>query len=208
MKRVSLLLVLLMAVPALAATQVDIEIVLDGAGNFELWADATAGDVNGGISGFNLVLDTYVTAQIVAPVGMPGPGVAPPQVAYVTAGFTQTVRAILAYPAPLFEGMNTSNPPSCLYDIGILPGTMPLVVGPPSFGVPWAAPVLLATGVGSPTVEGCNALVAQGASVVNLFQESGNPNNPPAADVVNFTPEPATLALLGLGGLAILRRRR
>ena len=200
MKRVSLLLVLLMAVPALAATQVDIEIVLDGSGNFELWADSTIGDANGGIAGFNLVLDSYVSFELRMPEGVNS--------SYVGIGFTTgnnidfVGNGPVAYsPDPIFAGQNTTSPASVIYDVGAMPMTINWANGTSTF---FDAPILMGTGVGSPTVAGCNNLV----SAMNLFQAAGNPNNPPPADVVNFTPEPATLALLGLGGLAILRRRR
>ena len=195
MKRVSLLaVVLLLATPALAVPIVEINVVLDGAGNFALWADATKGDANGGIAGFNLTLDSYVSANNQSPKYLDG-GVG----AFV--GFTQGANTFSGAAAPplndIFDGQNTSNTATVLYDVGILPGGTGAEMFPR--GTPWAAPVLLAEGVGTPDytqcVGGVNVFTAVGANTVLAAQ-------------VNWVPEPATLALLGLGGLAILRRRR
>ena len=211
MKRLALLVVVaLMVAPAMAKPLVVIDVRLDGAGNFELAANATGqvpgypGTGNGGLSGFNLVLDSYVSADNLSPKYLD-------PAAQVFKGF-QVGTATWTSPGDLFDGMISSNPDTLLYDVGIAPGDP--VGAMLTRGVPWDGPwCVIAAGVGEPDYNACNELILLNrqdptvqASSANVWTDQG------VATVVEadvwFVPEPATMTMLVLGGLAILRRRR
>ena len=207
MKRVSLLaVVLLLAATALAGPpevvidpEVELSIVVDGAGNFELFADCTGGDANGGLAGYNLVLENYISATNTAPKYVLS-------VIYTPGGFVQgPLTDVYNSPDLIFDGQTPSG--FIIYNVGVTPLAPP--TSPPlpyptlmTRGYPVGMPARLAVGtydVGGPLPR----VDLDSSTATCWFAEDDND-----ARWATLTPEPATLALLGLGGLAILRRRR
>ena len=206
-RRSSILLVATMAVlcfvgsAAQAVGTVDFELVDYLDGTFELYASASLGD-NAGISYYNVDLVGILTATHQSPKAVDlGSG--------NTRGFT-VGRGDLAGPGPLFAGQDPSSGTtnSLIYGIGQTAGSFPILPFPADVGVPWAAPVLIATGTyslnpGSPDF---------GQEVfANVFTVQGELDADPAAVTTHRTeiPEPVTLSILALGaGLALLRRKR
>ena len=208
MKRLALLVVVaLMAAPAMADVVTDpnlptvvIEVVLDGMGGYELAFDATGtvpgypGAPNGGISGFNLIVPSHLGTTVNTPKAVD------PANQYKSMGFTVYGEDTWAAGTALFDGQNPVDSASLMYNVGIeaipLDGLIPVR----NMGCP-ARPVM-AIGQGEP-----NYLdLQQYASGVNVFAAVGNAQALEAQVV--WVPEPATMAMLALGGLAILRRRR
>ena len=198
MKYVSLLVGLVLVTPAIARPIVVLDIQLDGAGNFTITADASGttpfgGDANGGIAWFNLLLDSYTTAQNMSPRYVDVD-------AGVLKGFSIGENTWIGPLDELFSAQSLANPGTLLYDVGIVPGDAPGAAVPR--GVPWDVPCVLATGVGEPDYLACQQL----GSYVAVWRHQGLETTWDAN--VIWTPEPATLALLALGGLSLLRRRR
>ena len=193
----------LSAMAAQAAT-VHFNLVHTGAGGtFDLFASTPIPD-SSGIAGFNVDLVNILTATHESPK-------ADDTALFVTRGFTLG-RINLAGPGALFAGQNTTNITSLIYGVGQTAGTFPTnPLNPNDVGVPWTAPVLIASGTYGPgTLPGFGNEVL-GSVFTSVYEGDPPPPEGLVASVTTtteVTPEPATLALLFLGGLALLRHKR
>ena len=200
-----LLLVMIAALcfvgPAAQAALVTFDMQAHGNGTYDLYASTPIAD-SAGIAGFNVDLVNILTAVHESPRALDlGVG--------AVRGFTSG-RTDLAGPGALFAGQNTTDLASLIYGIGQTPGTFAMIPLGTDVGVPWTAPVLLASGtydLAGPSPWFGNEVLA------NVFTQAydGAPPAPEgfvvSADVA-LIPEPVTLTLLGLGCLAVLIRRR
>lgn len=169
-------------------------------GTFDLYASASPGD-NAGISFFNVDLVGILTATHQSPRALDlGTG--------TVRGFT-VGRGDLAGDGPLFAGQDTSSgtTASLIFGIGQTAGSFTLLPLGTDVGVPWAVPVLLASGTYSTNP----ASPDFGQEVVANVFTAVDDVDAAAADVTTLVtriPEPVTLSILALGGLALLKRRR
>ena len=163
-------------------------------GTFELYASASLGD-NAGISFFNVDLVNILTATHQSPKGVDM------DAGFVTRGFTGGAPD-LAGDGALFAFQNTLDAPTLIYGIGQTAGTFNTAGSPR--GVPWAVPVLIASGTNPANPDFGPEAVA------NVFTTDGEVGAEAAQVTTHVTrvPEPVTLTMLGLGGLAMLIRRR
>ena len=128
--------------PAQAAN-VYFDLQVDAGGTFELYALASLGD-NYGLAYYNIPLGNILTASDVAPKGMHA-------TTYQSMGFQGKGLDLPNTSVPeaqkwILFSYQPDNAAQVLYGIGQTAGSFPLLAGPPSEGVPWAASVLLATG--------------------------------------------------------------
>ena len=188
--------------PAATAATLTLDLQVNAGGTFELYASTSPGD-NFGILTFSIDLVNILTAMHQSPMGMDMDD------AFMNKGFTGA-GVDLGGPGALFayqDMLSGSAPANLIYGIGQTAGTRALT---DATGVPWAAPVLLASGTydsqGAAPWFGQEALVT-----VFTFKwtEPGDtiPGIIAHADVV-LIPEPATLGLMVIGGLAMLMHKR
>ena len=107
----------------------------------------------------------------------------------------------------VFAGQNLLSPASWLFGVGVTPGAFTGGAFGTVIGDPWAAPVIVGTGTFLDAVPSWDR--AAGGSALIFSSENRVQGNPDPADIVLVdVPEPASVALIGLGGLALLRRRK
>ena len=163
-------------------------------GTWQVYASDTPD--NSGISGFSMYVKDVLTATLAAPKGFDtGP---------VYRGFTVGGTTFDAQTTEfeVLGGQNSSDAASVLFGIGQVAGSLTGI--PPAIPpTPYEWPVLLASGTYNPAVT-FNLSDING--IANVFKPQGS-LEAMAAQVV-WIPEPLTVTLLGLGGLALLRRRR
>ena len=164
-------------------------------GTFDLYASASLGD-NAGIAFFNVDLVNILTATQQSPKGLDDS-------LFIVRGF-DLGGGDLSGDGAMWAGQSTASddaPDNLIYGIGQTAGTFGTLGSPR--GIPWDAPVLIASGTYSMNP----ASPWFGDEVVgNVFTAEGEVDAA-AADVI-LIPEPVTLSILALGGLALLRRRR
>ena len=148
----------------------------------------------GGIAGYNIGLTDIADATSYGPVGFEfGVGMR---------GFT-IGNADLAGPGALSAWQDTNVPTSLIHNIGIAAGTIPFIGGTEK-NIPWLQPVLLAFGDWNNS--GDEPWFNENDSNVNVFDTDVSETTHEAVPV--FVPEPATMGLLAVGVLGLLRRRR
>ena len=161
-----------------------------GGGTFAVTAYDLGVAPNGGISGANIPILGADTLAITAPYSMFDMGRAG-GAGPLGFGISDNAGNVV------FIGPNSVDAASLLFEVGQAAGAF----GNPADGaLPWDVPVVLATGTysaGLPTVDYANG-------GMNVFAAVGVN----AAIPAYIIPEPATMSLLALGGLAALRRRR
>ncbi len=166
-------------------------------GSFELLADVSEGD-NFGLAFFGVELTGIATNKVEAPEALTSIGFA---------GFAGDESVPDA--AQIFSSQSLTNPATLVRGIGQAPGSIPDVQPFPGNRNPdFGAPVLLATGTLSGDITEVEAVQieanvfaeATGTSV--LGSQEGN-----VETSLTIIPEPATVGLMGLGALAVLRRR-
>jgi hypothetical protein len=194
------------ALTANAAT-VDFEVVYDpGNSTFELFADASGGD-HAGIAGYNVGLQNAVTFDHAVPRGVDKNG-------FFSKGFTagtndSSMTGPLTGGNAIFSGQNTSSsnaPDNLIYGIGQEAGTTSKenMLSGSEVVSQWEVPISIGTG----TYE--SDLPSFSSASANVFTAVNDVNTTSADTTTSVTaiPEPTSLALLGLGGLAMLTRRK
>ena len=191
MKITSIMIALLLVSSvALAIPEYEVVVQDTGGGTFAVLASDNNVEANGGISGANIPILGADTLAITAPYSMFDMG---------RAGGAGPLGFAISDNAGnvLFIGQNSTDADSLLFEVGQTAGAF----GNPADGAaPWDLPVVLATGTysaGLPAVDYING-------GMNVFSGVDVNESIPA----RIVPEPATMSLLALGGLAALRRRR
>ena len=126
---------------------------------------------------------------------------------YAAIGFLTPVSG---YVGALFNAGNFQTTGSPIYDVGINPVYILPPPGPPPVPVDLGVPALLGT-LTTPAGLTLTSQLYPGPAGTGLFNGAGDgyQTSPPTPTwEVNPIPEPVTLTLLGLGGLAMLIRRR
>jgi hypothetical protein len=173
----------------------------DVAGTFEIVASASLD--NDGLSGWAMNIFGITAATNVSPLAQ----VAAPAFAPKGFGFGRT--AALAGDGNIGGAQDPTviagNPGQALLGVGQVGGDLDTLAGglfPAPDGI-YGAPVLLVTGTLEPGTASAFRIDGASASVFGA-----QTTTQVAAEVeVIIVPEPASLALLGLGGLAMIRRR-
>ncbi len=186
-----------------AASMLDLTVVeLDG-NKFNLLAEVT-GDVTGGIAGYNLIISGsdklfHRTPKYITRVFSEDEG----EEIDVQKGFTAG-RGSLTGDGALFAGQNSTDALTLVYGLGEESGG--------EAGKTWESPILLAFGRFSGDFS--NVKIDGSTSAANVWDQSSG-TGAHAVDGVNVSyvpitpvPEPASIAMLGLGALAMIRRRK
>ncbi len=199
-KLVGLLVILALASAACAnGGTVQVSLTRDDANHtFAVYATDSTGD-NLGIEGIDLNLQGFITATLTA-----GDATHP---AYGNDA------SLLAYRGFTSSGLSGSGPAYdyyCTQNIQLASTTFIYGIGQTSVSLPtlnpavsWGVPALLFSG----TFTAGQVPTIVGTPLVDTFNTDTSQNIVSRASVT-IVPEPATLALLGASGLALLRRRR
>ena len=218
MTKMLALLAVLMLVGASYATVVETWIQDEGAGNFKVWASTSDGD-NLGLASFDIAFlgGSINASQPVntSPVSMwaPLPTWAP------AGGFALFRSGIGTIPfQPLSAAQDTAGAAGLQVYYGIGNSIVNFSTANGFFRIPASgiagqardqypkAGFTYMVELGDGTYTGtCPTIGPAGTSFTILLTVGGNPGYP---DTVRIIPEPATLGLLALGSLLLLRRRR
>jgi hypothetical protein len=199
-----LAVVLLAATMAQAAT-VEMKLNLDqAAGTWQVIATSSPASIisavyandNAGIAGFTINMKDVSTATMAGPKGFDFAA------GMITRGFILQGTTFDASTSEyeILGGQSTIDPNTLLYGIGQSAGA---IIGlPPQIpNTPYDNPVVLASGT---FAAGKTPTIVSGSA--NVFTATGAVTA--SAATVVIVPEPVTLTLLGVGALALLRRRR
>jgi hypothetical protein len=187
-----LAVIALVCASAQAAThQFDLTIN-EQARTFDVWGSVSGGD-NAGMASFVVDLLNIDTARVVAPKGFDRDELR-------LKGFV-TISPALTGDGTVYGYQNLSDPNSLILGIGQTAGSLPVYPGSSYVGIPWAAPVHLATG----TYSGPELPVIGTTATADVFTHIGSTELQTAGI---YLPEPASCLLLAIGGAMALCRRR
>ncbi len=205
-------LAVLVCVATAQAAVVTFDVVLDedGVGTFNVYASASLGD-NFGISGFQIEFDqtTVSTLTLLAPRATLS------SARNDSVGFLLSQLPSAGNENKLGAGQDVAQPQQLIYGFGQTAGSLPPVLGGTVIQANYGAPLL----VGSGQYIGAGPVVEEGfgKTEANVFMsqeafiappQGVSPDVTDADVVVNIIPEPMSLAMLGVGGIALIRRRR
>ena len=184
---------------AQADTDLALEVQDNGNGTFDIFGMIVSdgGDNSGGLSGFNISINGADTTTVMTPKFT----VFIPPSTVQSYGFANG-GAELTGDGFIFAGQNSLDEGSILRNLGIESGSKNALTGL----VEWDAKLHIASG----TYSGANFTYANidfAASAANVWAGATGAGAR-AVDQVRAVPEPASIAMLGLGGLAMLRRRK
>lgn len=204
MIRVLGIAVVLLAAAAAQGATVELRLDINPAGTWQILATASPASIsdtvypsdNAGLAAFAINMKNITTSLMAAPKGFDGTKL-------TNAGFTLggVTPDLATSEFEILGGQNTTDPNTLVYGMGQVAGTIPGLAGV----IPdttWTQPVVVVTGT---YVVGQQTPVIMGAQA-NVFTAAGGVTATDATVVI--IPEPVTLTLLGIGALALLRRRR
>ncbi len=201
MKNLAILAVIGLVASVSGAAEITFTLINNTNGTFELYVEAD----QGGLSGYSIDLVDTTDIDNLSVTGVNAAA------GYADCGFNLG-RSVDGGASPLTGAQNNTQPNTLVYNFGTAPGGFTAVATPSDLRGTVNNPFTYAPGLGTLLASG--TFSGDGADFGpevngNVFESVGSQYSDVADVTTVVVPEPATMSLLGLGGVfAAIRRRR